>query len=73
MSDSVMEKPGRQSATELDRAMEAYALRLLRNETLSTEEKAKYEQLLAARRKRLLRLRSVRGLGPSAWGRARAS
>ena len=63
----------RMSVTEMDRAIKAYALKLLRNEELTIEERAKYEQLLAARRRRLLRLRSARSLGPRTWGRARAT
>jgi hypothetical protein len=69
MKDMTVVKGRRRSATLLDREMEAYAYKLLKENRLSLEDRAKYEQVLAARRRKLLKLRSARGLGYRTLGK----
>lgn len=47
------------SATILDRAMEAYSLKLLTN-SADSEDKAEFERLSSARKKRLTKLQTVK-------------
>lgn len=56
----------RRSATVLDREMEQYSLKLL-NGDVRPEDEAEYENLIATRKQRLVKLRSAKKYGHSRW------
>lgn len=66
MDSSTVTKKSKVSVTELDRALEEYAYKMLRGEVADTD-RSEYERLLAARSGRLVKLPSPSLLGSTRW------
>ena len=62
MTTGTKESKAHRSATELDRATERYALKLLQGD-INSEDEAEFERLMAARKRRLVKLGPVRKMG----------
>lgn len=69
MTTEMIDTKRSRSATELDRETEKFSIKLLEGK-VSSEDEAEFERLLSARKRRLVKLRSVRKLGQNRWFRS---